>query len=220
MVGQASIASRGSWLLCVYLKIFPLSLYRIRDIVLASLGLLLLSPLMGLIALLLWWTQGQVFFRQQRPGRNEVPFTLIKFSTMRDALPWQDEAFRQRDRLTSVGRYLRRWSLDELPQLINVLRGEMSLVGPRPLLMDYLPLYTEEEHRRHKIRPGITGWAQVHGRNALSFKERFELDLWYMEHRSFALDLRILWLTLAKVWRSEGVYADAHTTSAPYNGSN
>ena len=195
-------------------------MYRLRDLLLASLGLLLLWPLMVLIALLLWMSQGRVLYRQLRPGYRERPFVLLKFSTMYDVRPGEQESARQRERLTPVGRYLRRYSLDELPQLFNVLRGEMSLVGPRPLLMDYLPLYTPAERRRHNVPPGLTGWAQVHGRNALSFKQRFAYDLWYVEHRSFALDLRILGRTLAQVFSGRGVYADADTTSPPYDGSN
>jgi lipopolysaccharide/colanic/teichoic acid biosynthesis glycosyltransferase len=193
--------------------------YRIRDIFLASLGILLLSPLFLLICLGLWLTQGKVFFTQIRPGRNEKPFRLLKFSTLYDALPGQDEAHQQHARLTPLGKYLRASSLDELPQLWNVLRGEMSLVGPRPLLMDYLPLYSPEERLRHSVRPGITGWAQVNGRNALSWEDRFALDVWYVEHRSLWLDLRILAMTVLKVIRREGVSAEGHATMPPFRGS-
>ncbi len=194
--------------------------YRIRDIFLASLGILLLSPLSLLICLGLWLTQGKVFFTQIRPGQNEQPFRLLKFSTLYDAAPGQDEAQQQQARLTPLGKYLRAASLDELPQLWNVLRGEMSLVGPRPLLMEYLPLYTAEERLRHSVRPGITGWAQVNGRNQLSFKQKFAYDCWYVAHRSHRLDLKILWLTVAKVFRREGVYANETTTAERYDGSN
>jgi lipopolysaccharide/colanic/teichoic acid biosynthesis glycosyltransferase len=197
-----------------------MDLFRLRDLLLASLGLLLLWPWLLLIAGLLALTQERVWFRQLRPGYQEKPFWLIKFSTMRDARPGEAEAAHQQARLTPVGRYLRRYSLDELPQLINVLRGEMSLVGPRPLLMDYLPRYTDAEHRRHAVPPGLTGWAQIHGRNALSFKARFAYDLWYVEHRSFGLDLRILARTLGQVVGGRGVYADSETTSLPYDGHN
>lgn len=147
---------------------------------------------MLLLMLLLWVTQGQVFFRQKRPGKNEVPFYIFKFAKMD----------RKGERLTPVGRWIQRLSLDELPQLYNVLIGDMSLVGPRPLLMEYLPRYSEEERKRHHVMPGITGWAQVHGRTEISFKERFQMDLWYVEHKSFGLDLKILWMTLSKVLRS------------------
>ena len=147
-------------------------------------------------------------------------FSLIKFSTLYDAPDGVDEAYRQQDRLTPVGKILRRCSLDELPQLFNVLKGDMSLVGPRPLLMDYLHLYTEEEKQRHRVMPGITGWAQVNGRNSIPFKERFKYDLWYVEHKSFKLDLYILGLTLTKVFKREGVYSDAFTTSPKFDGTN
>lgn len=194
--------------------------YRIRDFMLASFGILLLSPVGLLIASLLWVTQGRVFFVQQRPGLHGIPFWLIKFSTLYDAPPGQDEALNQRARLTPIGRYLRAASLDELPQLINVWKGDMSLIGPRPLLMEYLPLYTPGEHRRHLVRPGITGWAQVHGRNALRFKDRFRYDCWYVDHRSHLLDLKIVWMTFRQLFRREGVYADAQTTSPKYDGTN
>lgn len=195
-------------------------MYRLRDLLIALPALLLLSPLFLLIMLGLWLTQGRVFFCQRRPGLDARPFTLIKFSTLYDAAPDQDEAADQQARLTPLGRYLRRYSLDELPQLLNVIRGDMALVGPRPLLMDYLPLYTAAEQRRHHVPPGITGWAQIHGRNTLTFKARFAYDLWYVEHRSLRLDWVILWRTVGKVFRREGVYADAQTTSPPYNGHN
>ena len=194
--------------------------YRIRDFLLATMGIVLLSPLALLIALLLRLTQGRVFFVQMRPGLHGIPFRLIKFSTLYDAPPGQDEALKQRERLTPLGRYLRAASLDELPQLLNVWKGDMSLIGPRPLLMEYLSLYTPEERRRHHVRPGITGWAQVHGRNALRFKDRFCYDLWYVDHRSHLLDLKIVWMTFRQIFRREGVYADAETTSPRYDGTN
>lgn len=195
-------------------------MYRLRDLFIALPGLLLLSPLLLLIMGALWLTQGRVFFRQQRPGRYARPFTLLKFSTLYDAPHGQAESVAQQGRLTPVGRYLRRYSLDELPQLINVIRGEMSLVGPRPLLMAYLPLYTEAERRRHDVLPGITGLAQIRGRNQLSFKARFRYDCWYVAHRSMALDCYILRCTLRQALGGEGVYADAETTSAPFDGTN
>jgi lipopolysaccharide/colanic/teichoic acid biosynthesis glycosyltransferase len=146
-----------------------------------------------------------VFFVQERPGRHGVPFPLIKFRTMREAYDEKGEPLPEEDRLTRLGRFLRATSLDELPELWNVLRGEMSLVGPRPLLMEYLPLYTPEQARRHDVRPGLTGWAQINGRNAISWEEKFALDLWYVDHHSMLLDLKILWSTLIKVIRSEGI---------------
>jgi lipopolysaccharide/colanic/teichoic acid biosynthesis glycosyltransferase len=198
----------------------PAWTFRLRDLAAALPLLLALMPLMLLIALALRLTQRRVLFAQWRPGLHEKPFKLLKFSTLYDAPPGVDEAADQQARLTPLGRYLRRWSLDELPQLWNVLCGEMSLVGPRPLLMDYLPLYTPEERLRHSVPPGITGWAQIHGRNALPFKARFQYDLWYARNRSHRLDVHILWKTAARAWAREGVYADAHTTSPRFDGSN
>lgn len=195
-------------------------LYRTRDITLAFLLLIFISPVFLIIALLLFISQRKIFFIQKRPGLHERPFYLIKFSTLYDAAPGVDEAYRQQDRLTPVGKILRRYSLDELPQLINVIRGDMSLVGPRPLLMEYLSLYTKEEKLRHQVMPGITGWAQVNGRNSIPFKRRFQYDLWYVKNKSFVLDLKILLMTLKKVVKKDGVYANPITTSARFDGTN
>lgn len=194
--------------------------YRLRDLVLASLSLLLLSWLFVLICLALALTQRRVFFVQTRTGYQQRPFRLVKFSTLRDILPGEREEDDQKARLTPVGRILRRLSLDELPQLLNVLRGEMSLVGPRPLIHEYLDLYSARQLRRFEVLPGITGWAQVNGRNALSFTERFELDIAYLEKRSFAFDLKILWMSFSKAFTGKGVYANARTTAEKFNGSN
>ncbi|MEO0897426.1 MAG: sugar transferase [Bacteroidota bacterium] len=194
--------------------------FRIRDIVISSLLLLLLFPLIILMTIALWITQGKAFFIQKRPGLNQKPFLLIKFSTLYDAAEGVDEAERQQDRLTPLGGFLRKYSLDELPQLWNVLKGDLSLVGPRPLLMDYLPLYTAHELRRHEVMPGITGWAQIHGRNSIPFKRRFELDLWYVNHKTFWLDLKILGMTFGRVMKKEGVYSDEFTTSPRFDGTN
>jgi lipopolysaccharide/colanic/teichoic acid biosynthesis glycosyltransferase len=167
--------------------------------------LVLLLPMLA-IALAVRLRLGRpVFFVQLRPGRHGVPFSLIKFRTMREAYDEKGEPLPEEERLTRLGRFLRATSLDELPELWNVLRGEMSLVGPRPLLMEYLPLYTPEQARRHDVRPGLTGWAQVNGRNAISWEEKFALDLWYVDHHSMLVDLKILWATLIKVIRSEGI---------------
>ncbi|MEM1000143.1 MAG: sugar transferase [Bacteroidota bacterium] len=193
---------------------------RLRDIAIAVLGLIGLSWLFLLIALVLALSQKRVFFRQVRTGYRERPFTLIKFSTLRDILPGEREEDNQRARLTPVGRFLRRYSLDELPQLWHVLTGKMSLVGPRPLLHEYLPLYRPEQKRRFTVRPGITGWAQVNGRNALTFTARFALDVWYIEHRSFRLDLQILARTFRQARQSQGIYATSETTSERFNGRN
>ncbi|MEL6135745.1 MAG: sugar transferase [Bacteroidota bacterium] len=162
-----------------------------------------------------------MFFFQQRPGLYEKPFLLVKFSTLYDLPPGVEETGENLDqRLTSVGKYLRKWSLDELPQLWNVLRGEMSLVGPRPLLMEYLPLYASEDRIRHHVRPGITGWAQVNGRNLLTFKARFVLDRWYVENQSFLLDLKIMWMTIGKVFQRQGVYQAEGISSTKFDGTN
>jgi lipopolysaccharide/colanic/teichoic acid biosynthesis glycosyltransferase len=193
---------------------------RLLDIVVAGVALLLLSPLMLLIAIAIRLTMGgPVLFRQLRPGLRGEAFELVKFRTMRrlagdDVVPAEDA-----QRLTPLGRFLRASSLDELPELWNVLRGEMSLVGPRPLLMRYLPLYTPEQARRHEVRPGLTGWAQVNGRNALSWEEKFALDLWYVDNRSLALDLKILLLTVWRVLRPSGIAAEGSATMPEFTGS-
>jgi len=189
-------------------------LKRSFDFLAAAAGLLVLAPLIACVAILIAAFMGlPVLFRQQRPGLRAAPFTVYKFRTMRQGEA--DDA----ERLTALGRWLRRLSLDELPQLWNVLRGDMSFVGPRPLLLEYLPLYSPEQARRHEVRPGITGWAQVNGRNAQSWEERLRLDVWYVEHRSFALDLKILWLTFVKVFTSEGVSQPGHATMPRFTGS-
>ena len=190
------------------------------DISLACVGLLVLAPVMAVLAVLVFSVIGRpILFAQQRPGMHRRLFTLYKFCTMRTAVDAGGEPLPDADRLTPLGRFLRRYSLDELPQLWNVLRGDMSLVGPRPLLVEYLPLYSAEQARRHEVRPGITGWAQVNGRNAQSWDERLRLDVWYADHRSFWLDLRILWLTLLRVLRSEGVSQPGHATMPRFTGN-
>lgn len=195
------------------------SLKRAFDLVVSLLALILLSPLLGLLALLVRLRLGApVLFRQLRPGLHGRPFTLYKFRTMTDARDAQGALLPDAERLTPLGRFLRSTSLDELPELFNVLKGEMSLVGPRPLLMEYLPRYTPEQLRRHEVRPGITGWAQVNGRNVLSWEEKFALDVWYVEHHSFWLDLKILWLTLVKTLRREGIAAEGHATMPKFMG--
>ena len=170
---------------------------RIFDVVVSALGLVVLAPLMVLIAILIRITMGSpALFRQIRPGLNGMPFTIFKFRTMRQAQSGALAIEKDAQRMTPVGTFLRKCSLDELPELWNVLRGEMSLVGPRPLLMDYLERYTPQQARRMEVRPGITGWAQVNGRNALTWDEKFKLDVWYVDHHSFLLDIKILWMTL------------------------
>ena len=179
----------------------------------------LLLPL-AVVALLVRVKLGQpVLFRQVRPGLHGQPFMMVKFRTMTDARDANGQWLSDADRLTAFGRFLRSTSLDELPELWNVLRGEMSLVGPRPLLMEYLPLYSTEQLRRHEVRPGITGWAQVHGRNALSWEDRFKLDVWYVDNQSVWLDLRILGMTVRKVLAREGIHAAGEATVAKFTGS-
>ena len=179
----------------------------------------LLLPL-AVVALLVRIKLGQpVLFRQVRPGLHGQPFMMVKFRTMTDARDANGQWLSDADRLTAFGRFLRSTSLDELPELWNVLRGEMSLVGPRPLLMEYLPLYSAEQLRRHEVRPGITGWAQVHGRNALSWEERFKLDVWYVDNQSVWLDLRILGMTVRKVLAREGIHAAGEATVSKFTGS-
>lgn len=190
------------------------------DIIGATAGLILLSPLFLVIAIVIRRQIGPpVLFRQVRPGLKGEPFQMVKFRTMLNAYGPDGEALPDHQRLTRFGRLLRSTSLDELPELWNVLKGDMSLVGPRPLLIEYLDLYTPEQARRHDVRPGITGWAQVNGRNALSWEERFQLDVWYVDHRSFWLDLRIILMTLSKVIAREGISAAGEATMPKFKGS-
>lgn len=189
------------------------------DLVLVLPGLLFLSPILVFLALLVRWQLGKpILFSQQRPGRFGEPFTILKFRTMTDARDREDRLLPDAERLTAFGRFLRSTSLDELPELINVLKGEMSLVGPRPLLMEYLELYTPEQMQRHEVKPGITGWAQVNGRNTLDWEEKFALDVWYVANQSLTLDLRILWKTLIQVTRRTGIDHPDHATMEPFAG--
>jgi lipopolysaccharide/colanic/teichoic acid biosynthesis glycosyltransferase len=193
---------------------------RLFDIAAATVLGVVAAPLACAAAAFVWATLGRpVLFRQRRPGLGGAPFTLLKFRTMHDARDPRGVPLADAARLTAAGRWLRRTSLDELPQLVNVLRGDMSLVGPRPLLMEYLPLYDPQQARRHEVRPGITGWAQVRGRNALSWDEKFALDAWYVDRVGFALDMRILLLTVARLWRSEGVSQPGHCTAEKFRGN-
>jgi sugar transferase EpsL len=196
------------------------ALKRLIDVVGASIALIVLSPVLALVALLVRVRMGTpVLFRQQRPGRDGQPFVMTKFRTMTDRRGPDHELLPDAQRLTALGRWLRRTSFDELPELFNVVHGDMSLVGPRPLLMEYLPLYTAEQARRHEVRPGITGWAQVNGRNAVTWDEKFALDIWYVEHRSTQLDLQILGKTMSQVFSGHGVSAPGHATTEPFRGS-
>jgi len=193
---------------------------RLFDFAAAAILLLSLSVVIVVVALLVKYKLGSpVVFRQLRPGLNGRPFELYKFRTMTDAVDREGNLLPDSVRLTAFGRFLRKYSLDELLQLLNVLKGDLSLVGPRPLLMDYLPLYTAEQARRHQVRPGITGWAQINGRNEISWDEKFKLDLWYVDNRSFLLDLKILAMTFRKVLKSEGISHANHVTMERFSGS-
>jgi sugar transferase EpsL len=193
---------------------------RIFDGVVAGLALIVLSPILLAIAAFVRWHLGTpVFFRQQRPGLNGVPFEIIKFRTMTDEIDADGLPLSDSERLGAFGRFLRSTSIDEFPELINILKGEMSFVGPRPLLMEYLPLFSREQARRHNVRPGITGWAQIHGRNELDWETKFALDVWYVDNRSFALDLQILALTVLKVLKREGINAVGAATATKFLGA-
>lgn len=193
---------------------------QLGDIILSAVALILLSPVLLTLALVVRAKHGSpILFRQQRPGLHGKPFTLYKFRTMTDARDTKGDLLPDAKRLTSFGRFLRQTSLDELPELINVLKGDMSLVGPRPLLMHYLELYSPEQARRHHVRPGITGWAQVNGRNTVSWEEKFRMDVWYVDNLSFFLDLKILMLTVWKTIKGEGISQEGHATVKYFEGS-
>lgn len=195
-------------------------LKRIFDFSIALALLIVLSPLLALLALAVRWKLGRpVLFAQIRPGLHGAPFKFYKFRTMTDARDAAGELLPDAARITPLGEMMRKFSLDELPQLVNVAKGDMSLVGPRPLLMEYLPLYSERQAKRHAVSPGITGWAQVNGRNALDWEERFELDLWYVEHRSFWLDLKIIAMTAWRMLRPQGISQPGHVTMPKFTGS-
>jgi len=193
---------------------------RLLDLLLAGVGVLILSPLYLILSLVVALRLGRpVLFRQRRPGYQGKPFEIYKFRTMSEARDAQGNLLPDGKRLTGLGRFLRATSLDELPELFNVLRGEMSLVGPRPLLMQYLERYNSEQSRRHDVLPGITGWAQINGRNALTWEDKFRLDVWYVDHQSLALDLKIILLTIWKVIRREGISQPGHATAEEFMGT-
>ncbi|VEJ21913.1 sugar transferase [Neisseria animaloris] len=195
-------------------------LKRLLDIIASALGLIVLSPVFLVLIYLIRKNLGSpVFFTQTRPGMNGKPFKMVKFRSMRDATDSDGHPLPDSERLTPFGCKLRSTSLDELPELWNVLKGEMSLIGPRPLLMEYLPLYNAFQYRRHEMRPGITGWAQVNGRNAISWNEKFQLDVWYIDNHSFWLDLKILLLTVKKVFVREGISAEGEATTTKFTGN-
>lgn len=193
----------------------------ILDTIFSMIALLVLSPILVLLMLMLHFSNkgAGAFFTQLRPGKNAKNFKIIKFKTMTDKRDAQGNFLHDRYRITKIGGFIRATSLDELPQLINVLKGDMSLVGPRPLLPKYLPLYNERQARRHEVKPGITGWTQVNGRNSISWKEKFEMDVWYVENISFTLDMKILFLTILKVLKREGVNASDSVSGVPFMGN-
>ena len=196
-------------------------LKRLFDLLLSLCLIIVLSPLILLVAFLLFiQNKGNPFFFQDRPGKDQQKIRIVKFKSMTDARDQTGQLLPDRERITKLGKFIRKASLDELPQLFNVLTGDMSLIGPRPLLFKYLPLYSKEQLRRHAVRPGITGWAQVNGRNSISWTKKFELDVYYVDHLSFALDMKILWLTLLKVLKTEGVNQSDDRPMQPFDGTN
>lgn len=194
---------------------------RLLDFSLSFIGFTILLPLFIVIVVILFFANGgSVFFFQQRPGRGGKVFRIIKFKTMNDKKDSEGKLLPDADRITPFGGFVRKTSLDEIPQLLNVIKGDMSLVGPRPLLVSYLPLYSKEQARRHEVRPGITGWAQVNGRNAISWKQKFEYDVWYVDHVSFGVDLKIIWMTVMKVIKGADINASEDVTMEAFTGEN
>ncbi|WP_339709554.1 sugar transferase [uncultured Kriegella sp.] len=192
----------------------------ILDLVTALLALFALSPIfIGIVVILGFSNKGKPFFVQKRPGKNGRIFKILKFKTMNDKKGPDGQLLSDHERMTKIGKFIRKTSLDEIPQLLNVIKGDMSLVGPRPLLVSYLPLYNKEQSRRHDVKPGITGWAQINGRNAISWEDKFKYDLWYVKNISFMTDLKILWKTVGKVFNSEGVSASEEVTMEFFRGS-
>ncbi|SFN39509.1 Sugar transferase involved in LPS biosynthesis (colanic, teichoic acid) [Algoriella xinjiangensis] len=194
---------------------------RFFDFIIALIGFIVLSPIFIFVTIGLYFAnQGKPFFFQKRPGKNEKIFSIIKFKTMNDKKDANGNLLSDAERLTPIGAFVRKTSLDEIPQLINVLKGDMAIIGPRPLLPQYLPLYSESQKRRHNVRPGITGWAQVNGRNAISWTKKFELDVWYVDHVSFSTDVKVFFTTFKKVFKSEGISQDGQATMEMFNGNN
>lgn len=194
---------------------------RFFDFIIALIGFIVLSPIFIFVTIGLYFAnQGKPFFFQKRPGKNEKIFSIIKFKTMNDKKDANGNLLSDAERLTPIGAFVRKTSLDEIPQLINVLKGDMAIIGPRPLLPQYLPLYSESQKRRHNVRPGITGWAQVNGRNAISWTKKFELDVWYVDHVSFATDVNVFFTTFKKVFKSEGISQEGQATMEAFNGKN
>ncbi|PWA09916.1 sugar transferase [Flavobacterium laiguense] len=199
---------------------YKIFLKRIIDFSCAVVGLILLSPLFVIVIIGLYFAnQGKPFFFQLRPGKNGKIFKIVKFKTMNDKKDIVGNLLSDDQRLTKIGKFVRKTSLDEIPQLLNVVKGDMSLIGPRPLLPEYLPLYDDMQKRRHDVKPGITGWAQVNGRNAISWQKKFEYDVWYVENLNFFLDIKILFLTVKKVFKSEGINANGSVTTEVFKGN-
>lgn len=200
---------------------YKLFFKRFLDLILSIVGFIILFPIFIIIAFLLTIiNKGSPFFFQKRPGKNEKVFSIIKFKTMTDAKDQNGNLLSDEKRLTTIGKTVRKLSLDEIPQLINVIKGDMSLIGPRPLLVQYLSLYNDEQKRRHHVRPGITGWAQVNGRNTITWSQKFIYDVWYVDNLSFLLDIKILYKTILKVVRTEDINTEGQATTIPFNGKN
>lgn len=201
-------------------NIYPVFGKRVLDLLITIPVSLLLVPVVSVVAALIRWDLGSpMFYKQKRPGKNGIPFMVYKFRTMRNDKDKTGTLLPDDKRLTKLGSFLRSTSIDELPQLLNVIKGNLSLVGPRPLLMEYVPRYNPEQARRHEVKPGITGWAQVNGRNAISWDEKFKLDVWYVDNQSFLIDLKILWMTFIKVVRREGISQAGHATMPFFDGN-
>ena len=200
---------------------YPGFFKRAIDLLVSLILLTLALPLLVIAAIVLFFANnGKVFFTQERPGRKNRLFRVIKFKTMNDRKDPTGKLLPDKERLTPAGKFIRTTSIDELPQMINVLKGDMSLIGPRPLLSRYLPLYNEQQKRRHEVRPGITGWAQVNGRNAISWQKKFEYDIWYVDNLGFLLDVKIVWLTIIKIFKREGITEQGSATISAFNGNN
>jgi lipopolysaccharide/colanic/teichoic acid biosynthesis glycosyltransferase len=207
-----------------FMNLYRLYIKRFLDLILAFLGIVLCAPLLILITVLLYfYNSGLPYFIQERPGKDGQIFSIIKFKTMKDAVDNRGHVLPDNQRLTLIGKYLRLTSLDELPQLVNILKGEMSFVGPRPLLIEYLPLYNDLQKRRHEVLPGLTGWAQINGRNAITWEEKFALDVWYVDNISLFIDIKIFWLSILKVIKREGIGLDGSklgsVTLEPFRGN-
>lgn len=205
----------------IYENIYRFILKRFFDFIIAFIAIIILIPIILIVFVILCFTNnGKPFFFQPRPGKNEKIFKIIKFKSMRDEINKNGELLNYQDRVTNIGKFIRKYSLDEIPQLFNVLKGDMSLIGPRPLLVKYLPLYNEEQKMRHCVKPGITGWAQVNGRNAISWQQKFDLDIWYTKNISLKTDLKIIFLTMKKVLLKEDVNNDENINMPPFVGNN